>query len=555
MTGAEPSRGFAPHPAALVVVNPAGNRSRVPIHPLPFLIGRHPDNHLVVRDNRVSRTHGRIVLEREGYVLEDLDSTHGLYVNGRRIRRQLLRNADRIEFGIADSYHLVFTHEEGELSRLIEHLEIPGRPATGNLGKLRALMEVARALQTSLSVDDVLAAVVNAALAVTGSERGFLLLREGDDLQVRVARDRHGSPLPPTDLRVPTRLINRALQQRRELLSMNFDPASAEDQADRSVLNLELRSVVCVPLIRLPTMTGDETMTIAANNQTAGLLYMDSRIGAADLSSGNRELLQTLALEASTILENARLLEQERQRQRLEEELDIAREIQMSLLPKDLPQDGWFRAVARSIPSHAVGGDYVDVRRVNDDCWAVIMADVSGKGVSAALLAALLQGAFLLGTEGPLQADDMMQRINLFLHERTGGEKYATAFFGLLNRDGVLRWTNAGHCAPIILRPNRLESLDPTGMPLGLLPQAEFTVKETRLGSGEKLVVFTDGITEAQNVKGEFFEVRRVRKLLERTAQADCSRLVEAILSGVEEFTGGTPQSDDMTCLVCEFAG
>ncbi|MBV8819670.1 MAG: FHA domain-containing protein, partial [Acidobacteriaceae bacterium] len=354
--------------ASLVVINPSGNRTRVTVEVTPFLIGRQADNQLVLRDTRASRRHAQITREEGGYVLEDLNSRHGVFVNGQKITRHPLANTDRIDFGFQDSYKLVFTLEETEINRILDQIATPvTNAAGGSLAKLRALVEVARALQTSLSADDVLVSVVDAALAITGCERGFLMLRKNDDLELSVARDRRGTPLDVADLKVPTSLINHALRSRRELLSMTFDPMASDGVTpETSVADLELRSAVCVPLVHVRTGSSQDTIATSMAD-TVGLLYMDSREAAADLSSGNRELLQTLALEASTILENARLLEEQREHQRLEEELKIARTIQRDLLPDELPVDGWFRAAGSSVASSQVGGDYFDVRRASDD--------------------------------------------------------------------------------------------------------------------------------------------------------------------------------------------
>ena len=180
------------------------------------------------------------------------------------------------------------------------------------------MLDLARTLQSSFSVEDVLAQVVDAALAIAGAERGFLMLRKGEELETRVARNRHGRTLKETELRVPRHVLHRALQHRRELLSMNFDPLATTRRApQRSVADLELRSVICVPLVRIRSRTRRrDQRLVAAANETVGVLYMDSRISAADLAGGNRELLQTLAIEASTVLENARLLEEERGKRR-----------------------------------------------------------------------------------------------------------------------------------------------------------------------------------------------------------------------------------------------
>lgn len=340
--------------ATLMVLNPSGQRQRVPLEPLPFFLGRHTDNQLVLRDNRVSRTHSRIFAENGHYVIEDLNSRHGTWVNGEQIARHVLRNSDRIDFGVRESYQITFIVEAGGIHRILDQFSTTSRPGaegSNHLGKLRSLMEVARALQNSLSTHEVLTTVVDAALSVTGCERGFLLLRKAGELDVTVARDREGKPLPPEDLRVPTSVIQRALHSRRDLLSMNFDPLSAQGvRPEMSVAALELRSVVCIPLVQVRSGSSDETRVTTTAEATVGLLYLDSRALPADLSAGNRELLQTLAMEASTILENARLMEEERGKLRMESELQVARGIQQGLLPASLPADGWFRAAARASP-------------------------------------------------------------------------------------------------------------------------------------------------------------------------------------------------------------
>ena len=556
MSAAAKKPSIGGHTPALVVVQPSGNKTRLPLAPIPFQIGRQADNHLVLRDNRASRSHARIIAENGEYFVEDLGSRHGVYVNGERVTRQRLTNSDRIDFGFQDSYKLIFTLEEDEIHKILDQISVPAVTGAGNLAKLRALVEVARALQSSLSTQDVLAAVVDAALAVTGAERWFLLLRKNSDadLDVSVARDRNGAPLASTELKVPMSVINRALRTRRELLSMNFDPLEQEGvRPEMSVADLELRSVVCVPLIHIRTGMVQETLVSSAN-ETVGLLYMDSRQSPADLSSGNREILQTLALEASTILENARLIEEEREKQRLEQELDIARTIQQNLLPNRLPSEGWFRASGSSIASRMVGGDYFDVRQVTPDYYASVIADVSGKGVSAALLAALLQGAFLLASEGPAQIDQVMAHVNHFLSERTKGEKYATVFYCTVERSGTLRWSNAGHPKPIVVREDGSTfMLETTGMPLGLLGIATFDVETIQLRNGDKVVIYSDGLSEAENPEGEFFDRTTLMKTIEANAQRSCSELHAGLVAAVEDFTEGAVLSDDITLLVLEY--
>lgn len=552
------SAALALQPAFLTVVNPSGQRSRVLLNQSPFLIGRQSGNQLVLRDNRVSRVHAQITAESGSYTIEDLNSRHGLYVNGDRIQgKHTLFHSDSISFGFPDGYQLIFLQEEREIGRLVDHVASTSKSvgaAGSNLAKLRALVEVARALQSSLSIQEVLESVVEAALVVTGCERGFLLLRGDAGLTVEVARDKDGAAIPPERLGVPTQLIARALDSRRELLSMHFDPTlDGATDPDASIARLDLRSVVCVPLVHIKTEISAHTI-ISAVNETVGLIYLDSRSDLADLSSGNRELLQTLALEASTVLENARLLEQERAKQRLEEELRIARGIQQGLLPRTLPTTGWFTVAGASISSQQVGGDYYDVAQTSPGVWALVVADVSGKGVSSALLAALLQGAFLTGAGTAEAIQGMLAHINQYLYERTEGEKYATVFYCAVHRDGTIHWANAGHCPPVVLhRDGAMEVWRPTSMPVGILDVATFPVRTARLLPGDRLVIYSDGISEAQNVHGEYFEHGRITRLLVEGAALGAASLHARILEEVGQFTGGVAQADDMTLVVAEY--
>lgn len=547
-----------PQRASLIVINPSGNRTRLPLSPLPFTIGRQADNHLVLRDSRISRRHARLLEEDGEFFIEDANSRHGVTVNGSRVEgRRRLASGDRIEFGVSDSYQLIFLVEESEIRRLLEQFDSASsgqQKGPPHLAKLRALVEVARTVQSALSAQAVLAAVVDAAITVTGAERGFLLLRQGDGLQVEVARDHRGLALAPEALQVPVALIQRALEERRELLTMTFDPRQLAQAGDAAADPSSYPNVLCVPLVHVRTAGSEETMALTARADSVGVLYLESRPGGAALAAGDRELLQTLALEASTILENARLLEQERLRERMERELEIAREVQMSLMPRRLPDCGWFRAAAASIPSHQVGGDLCDVRELGHNAWVAIIADVSGKGVSSALLASLLHGAFLVGGSAVPHIDQLMTQINRFLAERSEAEKYATVFCALIEADGRMRWINAGHCPVLwIRRQGEITRLIANCLPLGLLEEATFHVEQIRLEPGDKLLAYTDGITEARNAQGQFFEARRLEQWLQAHAQLSCQPLLAELMEMLESYTEGVPQSDDMTAVIIEY--
>ena len=550
--------------ASLEVVHPSGKRNRVALDRFPFRMGRQSDNELQLRDNRISRNHGEIRADAGNHVLVDLNSSHGTFVNGERVTSRVLQHGDSIDFGFDDSYRLQFQLEGREISRLLHRLE-PGASddenETASLNKLTVLLEVARTLQSSLGVEEVLTSVVDAALSVTSSERGFLLLMDGDQLEVKVARTKEGRNLGSEELRVPTTLILKELKQRRELLTMSFDPGGEGFDPQQTIAALELRTVICIPLIKMNAGAAPtETMATPAVHETVGVLYLDSRELGIRLTVSDRELLQTLALEASNVIENARLLDDERRNRKIQEELDIARNIQQSLLPRRLPETGWFRAAGISIPSQNVGGDYFDVRQTQPGRFVNIIVDVSGKGVSSALLASLLQGIFIAASSEPGDLPALMSRTNEFLVERTEGEKFATMFYCILEKSGTLYWTNAGHCAAIHIRQGqKYNLLRPTSLPLGMMPDVEFEVCTLQMEPGDKLCLYSDGLSEAHLPPGAsgsflFYGEERIVEIIRQHECEDPRSIQRALLQDVQDFLGASEQTDDVTMLVIEYA-
>jgi serine phosphatase RsbU (regulator of sigma subunit) len=530
--------------AALDVIHPSGERTRIPIAPLPFRIGRGPDNQLILRDNRASRTHAAIKGAENGFAIEDFDSLHGTWVNGRRIEETtLLQPGDSIHFGFEDGYHLLFSNGDDRLNRLLNRLSSvtthPGG-AAGQFARLRAVLDVARTLQTALAADEVLAAVLETALTLTGAERAFLVLRSGDDLTVKLGRDARGRALPADALSLPREVISRALNDRRDLLSMTLDSGT--------------RDAICVPLVSLGSINADATVSISAKSGTLGLIYLDchQQTVVPDL---NLELLHTLALEASTVLENANVLERERQKMLLDQELDLARKIQQNLLPRKFPNSGWLRAAGSSLPSSDVSGDYFDLHQIDADSWAAVIADVSGKGISSALLASLLQGAFLLGSDLAVSLDEVVTKINGFLFERAEREKYATLFYATIHSSGLMEYVNAGHCAPVVLTAGGpVTTLQTSGVPLGLWRKAHYTVERLHLNPGDKVVVYSDGVTEAENDTNETFEPR-LREVLKQCGPLSAQQAHDKLIAQVLDFQQGAEQRDDITALILEYCG
>ena len=545
----------------LTVVGPSGERRRVLVDRSPFRIGRLPDRELTLKDGRISRDHAQILLEDGQYFIEDLNSRHGVFVNGRKSSRSRLQRRDRIDFGIEDSYQIYVGDAPAYQTPLLQKVAaLPGAPeSAGNLTRLSAVLDVARTLESSGNVDDVLAAAVDAALAITKAERGFLMLKDAHgELAIRIARDDQGRALEEGELRIPRNVIAEALHQRSDLFAMSFDHRFGQERpsAGQTVVALELRSVVCVPLLRIRLGASAETRVLNAMQDTIGVLYMDTRQIGANLAEGNKEVLQTLAIEISSVLENVRLLDEERKKHQLEQELNIARDIQQALLPPALPSDGWLVAAGSSQACFQVGGDYFDVVEIAPDRWGAVLADVSGKGVSAALMTSLLQGAFFSAAAGQQSLSESVARINRYVSERSRHARFATAFCIVLNRDGAATWVNAGHCAGLLARASgEIDWLKPTSPPIGLFAEAEFPSEKLQLASGDRLVIYSDGVSEAASFSNDRFGEQRLGDLVKANHTLPPADLHRRLIDEVAAFTQGAEQADDLTLLILGYQG
>lgn len=544
-------------PPLLVVIPPDGNRREVPITSSPFRIGRRPDCELVLHHDAISREHALVLTVGERYYLKDHASKHGVYVNGDKIDVRALQSNDLIQLGVAP-YQLVFTRRspETDLALLLDSLAVGARASS--LRRIGAVMDVARALETQ-SLEEVLGTVVSAALQVTGAERGFLLLKSPDgELAMRVGRDTRGRHLGEDDLRVSRRAIEETMRRGRGLLAMTFRP---ELQAEEiTVDDLTSPSAVCVPLLRLRLSRGAESSDSALDHDVLGALCLDFRL-PPNLPAGEQDLLLALATEASAALENARLWSQARRDRRLRDELSIAARIQSALLRARLPSEKWFRVAASSHPCFQVGGDYYDVMQASPGRWSVVVADVAGKGLTAALLASLLQGAFstasLFASTG-YQAglDEILALLNRYVFDRSLASDFATVFYCTLQQDGLLRWSSAGHCPALLLRGGgEVLSLPATGVPLGAFAASEFSEEHTLLQPADKLIIYSDGVTEAENAFRAMFGFERLKQAVRGRHAASAAQLHQSILDAVRAFTGEVPQSDDLTLVVLEYCG
>jgi phosphoserine phosphatase RsbU/P len=557
------TEALAQSEAVLEVISPDGARKYVRVTQTPFLIGRGAEtgNHLQLTDRRISRNCAAIVMEANHYYLEDRGQRRGMFINQEKAESRQLNDGDVITFGIEDSYQIIFRSATGtsdeaipQLLTRIDHMT-SSESMGGGLRKLNMLLEATSLLHSQLPLDSVLAKMIDHAIAVTDADRGLLEEAEAgrpDSLRVRLARRSGGQRLPPESMTPSQTAIQLAMKQGSPVITEDLAQAEMNLQAAASIVAQGLRAVVVIPLYASSRATTEGTGVDVRRGVFLGVLYLDSKRPTA-FTKLDRQILDALAGDAASILDNARLVERERERQRLEQEINIARDIQQALLPKNFKDYPHLAVLGANFPCLSVGGDYFDVFPLDDKRTAFLLADVSGKGLGAALLTTMLQGALsgmTLGTD-PART---FNHVNRFLCDHAEVGRYATMFFGILDVAGKLEFINAGHPSPILMRQGRAEEAFTEGsFPVGLVPEAEFATATLQLEPNDTLFLFSDGVTEAMDPDEQLYGVPRLVEVLEGKTDLPLDEIQKTVLESVENFARGARQADDLTMLVVRF--
>jgi sigma-B regulation protein RsbU (phosphoserine phosphatase) len=263
-------------------------------------------------------------------------------------------------------------------------------------------------------------------------------------------------------------------------------------------------------------------------------------------------MLAVFAAHAAVSIERARLTRELLDRRRLEKELAIAREIQASFLPKRAPEVPGFELAGATQPHDEVGGDYFDFIRVSDTRLGIAIADVSGKGIPAALIMAGFRMSLLAEIRNEFTMRAVMRKVNSLLHESTERDKFVTLFFGMLDwKNSVLSFSNAGHNPPLLLRGDgRVQYLLEGGVALGVLPDARYEERPLALQPGDVLLLYTDGVSEAESPTGEQFGTRRLEQCLKRIAGGTANEILKGVVDEVTAYAGEHGVSDDLTLVV-----
>jgi len=529
-----------------------GNEQRtISLDHTPFTVGRKVDKDLVIADPRVSRDHALIVSENGEFCVVDEGSKHGTYVNGERVQRRNLERNDRLEFGVRDVTYVVFNPAHGTSNTAREFLsQISGihiSASTTDLEKLTLFLEAARKLNTTGVLDEILVTLLDATLKLTRAERAYVFLRdESGHLRLAAGRNSKNEPLLD-DKTISHSILEEALKSNSEFVIT--DTSKSLDLAGRqSIVAFDLRTVICVPLHKLQVQAKREKEGPSPAGEVLGALYVDSRFASRDISSVSNDILRAIATEAASLIENARLVQAEEAARRYQQELAIAASIQQGLMEVTIPEVPFARMSGRNMSCKEIGGDFFDAVNTEEGL-AVVLADVSGKGVSAALLASTLQGMIYSQLSAGMSLTDIVQTVNRFFTHKHIGEKYATLVIARVRRDGELEYVNCGHVPPLFVCNREVIRPAHGNLPVGLLGDATYESDRYQLHAGDRLILVTDGVTEAENARGDFFDNERLE------AAAVKGEGLEDIFSAVANFCGGTPLNDDCTVVELLYTG
>ncbi len=419
-------------------------------------------------------------------------------------------------------------------------MDITSYPNSGqhSSDRLALLYRLSQTFNSSLDLDEVLSRVMDEVIAAVHAERGFLMLRdEFGELIFRVARGIDHKTIEAPEFEVSRGILEHVAREGEPQLTS--DAQSEEWLSGRaSVMSLGLRSVMCVPL--------------QLKGVTLGLIYVDNRLQAGIFTEADLELLDAIASSAAIAIENARLYQVAVEKGRMERELQVAHEVQASLLPHQTPKvPGWDFA-ARWEPAHEVSGDFYDFI-LADGRLGVVIADVSDKGMPAALFMALSRSIIRASVTSIPSAVDAIDQANRLISADSTQSMFVTLFYAQLDpASGELVYVNAGHNPPLLycVEQKKLMTLGRTGMPLGLFEHIDFDEGKARLDPGDFLVLYTDGVTEAMDRQLREFGEERLQHVLLDNRRAPAEGIAAAVEGDLNAFTGAAAPSDDITFVI-----
>jgi len=539
-------------------LGPDGQENILPLVASEVLIGRKGDADVVLNNQHVSRHHAKLVKTSEGYTIQDLVSTHGTFVNESRVlenQPHTLKHGDKISLGkdridlhyfIGDSKPPKAKTDTTQIfERSLMDLGVVLPSGSSDLEKISVILDFQYQWEQLFTPDAAFQKILESALKISGAERGFILVREpGGTFGYAAGMDGQGRNLSLSHFKASHTIVDDVARTSIPVFMVEGLDNRFIGQA--SIVAMNLRAVACLPLMGIPSQ--------ADTPSTLGILYLDSTKKMHSLSGLDQRILNRLGIEAGNVLERVEMIKSIEQRKKMEQELTLAEETQRSLLPLTLPQVPNLNVHAFSKPTRYVGGDFYDFLELESGELFGVLADVSGKGVSASLLSSMLLGCLQMQVRAGVALPEALNRLNRFLCDKTSASRFVTMFGFSINSDGAGKYISAGHNPSYLFRAatRQVEELASNNMIVGAFSFATYEGAPIQLDPGDILLAYSDGLTEAENPQGEMLGEEGVKKVILEEAPSGSKHLEQKLLETIQSFTAGRSLTDDITLIIVE---
>jgi phosphoserine phosphatase RsbU/P len=539
----------------LLIQCPDGQMKTVPLTGDRLSIGRSSAAELCFpEDAGLSRQHFAFESEGESWTVRDLGSKNGTFVNNIPLKAKLILSpGDRITAGhlvivfepdAADPVKGVVVFEGGDssspsTSTVVTSLEgalsnqtmaIQGGGAKSS-APMQALIRAGQELSENRPLAELFPVILDLAIEAVNAQRGVLLILEGENLAPKAHKG--------DGFRISTGVRDRVLKEKNSILVRDAQMDDAF-KGRMSIVEQKVHTMMAVPL--------------QTKERIIGLIYVDSPFVLREFTKDDLSLLTVMANVAAIRIENVRLAEIEQTERIMQRELSQAAEIQGRMLPDKAPDVPGTDLAGFNVPCRTVGGDYYDFFPFPDGRVALALGDVSGKGMPASLMMMALHARVQVLAEDPGDLAAFMTRLNKATCAKCPSNRFITFFFCVLDtKTGELTFANAGHNPPIVVRASgEAEMLEGGGCVLGILPIAPYSEMRMKLEKGDMLVLYSDGVTEANDVDHNEYDEERFIEVLKRHHTEAASEIVNAVMKSVAEFAAGAPQADDITLVVAK---
>ncbi|MBI4549049.1 MAG: SpoIIE family protein phosphatase [Ignavibacteriae bacterium] len=408
--------------------------------------------------------------------------------------------------------------------------------------ELSILNELSRVISSTMSLDAVIESVVKRSVKAAHGQQGMItLVDEGAATEMRTLVRARDSTTDHPRFHLNQNILGWMMTYKKPLISNDM---TTDSRFSGVKVEEELHSLLCVPLL--------------VKNRLIGILTVFNKRDHGTFTQDDQRLLAIIASQSAQILENARLYEEEQKKMELEKELIAAREVQMNLLPTELPRVANFEFAATTLPAHEIGGDFYDIIRVDEHSYEIVIADVAGKGLPAALLATLGKGVLY---SQALQHDSPVHQIrqsNLILRRSIPKNSFITMMLALVNPGAkTVTLSNAGHCYPLFYRSKSqtTEMLAVRGMALNLTDAIRCEEQTITMEPNDCMIFYSDGVNEAINSQQEMFGIERVQTIVTQHAGNSAENLLQKIVDEIKSFAKGVSQHDDITVFIVKATG